>query len=170
MSQSQLKDEIIDYVIDEFDGNVPLDLILHAIHEAGEIDVTINAIRECLLLYRRIKSLNQPIVTAPGRPAHSAALTNAFKKNVYNSDGVRAQCYPTLHPAVEVPALNWNSQAEQATLTGWDAEADEFAKSAHDQGQAVPQIADSLYKKGYLVSQVQIFTSLTRQGVSKVRW
>ncbi len=118
MSQFQLRDEIVDYVLDEFDGNVPLHLILQAIHEAGEIDVTMNAIRECLLLYGRITSLNQPIVAAHGRPAQSAALTNAFTRIVYNSDGARTQYPLMLHPAVEVPALHWNSQAEQATLTG----------------------------------------------------
>lgn len=156
-------------MLEEFDGNVPLDLILHAIHEAGEIDVTINAIRECLLLYGRIKSLNQPIVAARGRQAQSAALTNAFTKNLYNSDDARTQYPLKLHPTVEVPALHCNSRAGQATLTGWDAEADEFAKSAHTQGQTAPQIADSLHKKGYLVSAVHVLTSLTRQGVSNVR-
>lgn len=170
MSQSQLKDKIVGYVLDEFDANVPLDLILHAIHEAGEIDVTINAIRECLLLYGRITSLNQPIDAARGRTAQSAALTNDFKKNVYNSNGARTQYPLTLHPTVEFPALHGNSQAGQATSTGWDVEADEFTKSAHTQGQTVPQIADSLHKKGYLVSAVQVFTSMTRQGLSNVRW
>ena len=87
MSKFQLKDEIVNYVLDRFDGNVPLHLILQAIHEAGEIDVTINAIRECLLLYGRITSLNQPIVVARKRPAQNAAPTNAFTKNVYYSDG-----------------------------------------------------------------------------------
>lgn len=170
MSHSQLKDEIVGYVLDEFDANVPLYLILHAIHEAGEIDVTINAIRECLLLYGRITSFNQPIVAARGRTGQSAALTNDFTKNVYNSNDARTQYSPTRHPTVEVLALHWNSQAGQASLTGWDVEADEFAKSAHTQGQTVSQIADSLHKKGYLVSAVQVFTSMTRQGLSNVRW
>lgn len=51
MSHSPVMDECVDYVLDEFDAYVPLHRILYQIHRAGYEDVTLIAIRECLLLY-----------------------------------------------------------------------------------------------------------------------
>lgn len=142
MSYSQLREENIDYVLDEFDARVPLHLILQELHVAGYVDVTMTAIKECLLLYGRIKSLNEPIIAARGQSARCAAPASAFYENPNNSDDARTQDPLTPDPAVEVPALRCNSQAEQAPSPGLDAEADECAKSAHTQEQTPPQIAE----------------------------
>lgn len=154
----------MDYVLDEFDGLVPLHRILYQLHVAGYRDMTIIDIRECLLLYGRIKSLNEPIVPARGQPAQSAVPTFIIRPNI--SDDTRTQEPLTSNPAVDLPAPHWISQAQQASSSGWDAAADDFAKSAHTQGQTALQITESLYSNGFSTSVSQVVTSLTRQAVS----
>lgn len=169
MSNSQLMEENIDYVLDEFDAGVPLHLTLHELHRAGYESVTMTAIKECLLLYGRITSLNQPIVATREPSAPSTVPAHPFYHNPNNSDDARTQDPLTPKPAVEVSAPSLNPNAEQAPSSAWDAEADEFAKSAHTEGQTVPQIAESLCRNGYSASVAQVATSLTSQGVSNVR-
>lgn len=170
MSHSQLSEENIDYVLDEFDAGVELNLILNELHVAGYVGVTITAIQECLQLYGRIASLNQPIVAARGQSAQSAAPANAFQQNPNNPDDSRTHDPLTPPEALEVPALRWNSPVEQASSFSWDAEADEFAKGAHSRGLTVPEIAASLCRNGYSASTAQVVASLNGQGVSNVRW
>lgn len=106
----------------------------------------INAIRECLLLYGLITTLNQPIIAPRGQPVQSAEPIYIFRQEPNKSDDARAQDPLKPKPAVEVPALCGNSQAEQAASSGRDAAADELAKKAHTQGQTVPQITESLHR------------------------
>lgn len=72
MSDSPLEDVCVDYVLDEFGQYVPLHRILYQIHMAGFEDVTMIAIRECFLFYRRIKPLDQPILLQAGQSAQSS--------------------------------------------------------------------------------------------------
>lgn len=170
MSHSPVTDECVDYILDEFDAYVPLHRILYQIHRAGYEDVTIIAIRECLLLYHRIKSVDQPILPESGQPAQSGHPIYLFRHKANQLADARTQdSAVTPNAAIEAPGVNWISQAQQATSSGWDAAADEFAKNAHAQGQTALQIRESLYRNGFSTSEALVVTSLTRQAVSNVR-
>lgn len=172
MSHYTLEDECVDYVLDEYDQCVPLHRILYQIHRAGFENVTIIAIRECLLFYRRIKRLDEPILPRPGQPAQSSPPVYLIrhKASLNNSDDASTTQDPVVapNPAVEVPGVSWISQSQQASLFGWDAAADEFAKDAHAQGKTAPEIRELLYRNGFATTEALVVTSLTRQAVSNV--
>lgn len=158
MPYSQLSEENIDYVLDEFDANVQLDDTLHELHRAGYVGVTMATIRECLHQYGRISSLNQPIVAGRGQSAPCATPTNSFQQNPENPNTERTRDTPTPPPDVEVPPLRWNSEADRISL------------DLYHSGKRVPQISAQLCSNGYKVTSEQVAASLTSQGEQNLRW
>lgn len=51
----------------------------------------------------------------------------------------------------------------------WDAEADTFALSKHNAGNAADEIAKQLIRQGYAVTRAEVVGSLYRQGVPNAR-
>lgn len=51
----------------------------------------------------------------------------------------------------------------------WDAEADTFALSEHNAGNAADDVAKQLIRQGYAVTRAEVVGSLYRQGVPNAR-
>lgn len=166
MSNFQLSEGYVDYILDEFDASIPPHQILHAIQYAGQKGIQLDTIVECLHQYGRIpyqqdKSIKTMIIEQPvPAPAPAPVQTPLLPVNIAQiQNPVTKQTRSTQRgpAAVRTRRISWNMQADILSLAAYRA------------GQGLKQIKAHLRSHGYKANLADIAASLRRQGEQDVR-
>lgn len=155
MSYSLLSTQNALYVLEQFDAGTDLHQILDTLHATGDIGIDLSTINECLRRNGRTLFENQPTTIIHGQSLLSVARASTSQQD---PNIARNQ--------ITTP----RSQAIQAPILRWDAQADTIALSAHHTGQTVAQISAQLCQYGYTTTPVEVTASLSRQGVYDDLW
>ncbi|MCJ1346460.1 hypothetical protein MMC31_004677 [Peltigera leucophlebia] len=153
MSDPQLSERYVEYVLDEFDAFNTPHQILHALHSEGHVGMQINAILECLQQYGRIPHHDAPTNVAISQSAQSVAPANTSQAQNLNTN----------------QTLSTQNRAEQAHTLRWNTHADALSLAAYREGYGVRQIKAQLRSHGYRANLAEVATSLRSLGERDLR-
>lgn len=160
-----LSNQNIKYILTSFDAGISPFRIFNALLSAGVTGLEPNTILQCLRINGRLRNDDPLSYKYMGDLLLGCAPIKVKIWQHHQDSGSSTATQERQEFDTPIPPTSAIAWVDPGPTMPWDTLADSFTLAAHNYRRSVPDICAVLRKNGYNVIQLQVLSSLSRQGV-----